>query len=346
MSGTLFDQSSSYAKNPISDLQETCIRCGLPPPLYNELESTGPPHSRTFRISVSVGNEIAEGSGFTKKQAKSDAASRMVSRLNVLPSARPVSSSPAVLPETENSVRVPSTSPHGIVKPVQRIMPFSPPVITAPSPSKLKNDFPQIQQTFNEMNPLDLTRPPGLPSFISPPQNDVLHCYAMQLDPSYKPNGFQPSCFPPGLDNGIFSSRTSNCAVSDSSHQQINSIDSHPGSSTPPALTIDLPQRHEFTPAPNQSFPAYDPSGEMRSKNPVSQLQELCAKHGFKLPVYIDKDSDGPSHNRIFTVQVTAAQLTGYGVATTKKEAKRKAAEQALAAVEEIMRTLTQKSSR
>lgn len=313
----------------------------MPPPLYNELESTGPPHSRTFRISVSVGNEIAEGSGFTKKQAKADAASRMFQRLNP-PSIQPDSCNASIFTPTEPLQRVPSTSPsHGIVKPIQPIMPFNRDLNPALTTPKTPAELTHVASGVSEMTPLDMSQnyPPGFTSIIPAPEKNIHHCFFMKLDQSYQPNGFKPNPFIKGL---AVDHETSDHGVSDLS----SNVDETGSSNCVPPSNVGLPRTNGFTTISNPIFPTYDPSGELISKNPVSQLQELCAKHGFKLPVYIDKDADGPSHNRIFTVEVKAAQLTGIGVATTKKEAKRKAAEQALASVESILQQLTHKSSR
>ena len=64
-----------------------------------------------------------------------------------------------------------------------------------------------------------------------------------------------------------------------------------------------------------------------------SQLQELLQKHQIKLPVYSIKDTEGPEHNKAFTVQVSInlnEGLTFLGKGKNKKEGEQVAAKHAL----------------
>lgn len=297
----------SYAKNPISYLQELCVKHQLPIPLYNELESTGPPHSRTFRISVNVGDEYSEGTGFTKKQAKASAASSMYEKLSsnglvntIETKNKPVGfvcSLPTVAPVKPRTVLTDQTA---ATQPKNFISNQKPTSVT---------ELPLLENEHFE-NSADIPRPNPFNPHISinvTPQNlipsQVLHHIARVERLSQTPS--------PPSENDV---------------KSLPSFKSPTSSSICPSDTI------VESPATLLQ--------EMQIKNPVSLLQELCAKHKFKLPIYVDKDVDGPSHNRIFTIQVTAAGYTADGTASTKKEAKRKAAEKALMSLEQTIQTI------
>ena len=58
-----------------SPLQELLQGARLPTPLYNRVEEQGPPHARTFRVEVRIGEMFrAEGQGTSKKSAEQKAA--------------------------------------------------------------------------------------------------------------------------------------------------------------------------------------------------------------------------------------------------------------------------------
>jgi dsRNA-specific ribonuclease len=68
--------------------------------------------------------------------------------------------------------------------------------------------------------------------------------------------------------------------------------------------------------------------------NPVSNLQEICAKNGFSLPLYEILDQLGPPHDPIFwiTCKILAhnEDICAKGSARTKQVAKRIAAQEVL----------------
>jgi ribonuclease III len=60
-------------------------------------------------------------------------------------------------------------------------------------------------------------------------------------------------------------------------------------------------------------------------------LQELCQKKYKAIPIYMVTDSTGPDHNKIFAVKVIVVnKLTEFGSGKSKKEAEKKAAQNAL----------------
>ncbi len=66
-----------------SRLQEWCQRKGLALPEYLLLSAEGPAHERIFRAEVRVaGRDSTEGTGKSKKEAETSAASEMLSRLS------------------------------------------------------------------------------------------------------------------------------------------------------------------------------------------------------------------------------------------------------------------------
>lgn len=66
---------SSRHDNPKGELQEWSQRQGTGAPLYRVVKEEGPAHQRIFTVEVLVGgNALAQGSGFTKREAETRAA--------------------------------------------------------------------------------------------------------------------------------------------------------------------------------------------------------------------------------------------------------------------------------
>ncbi|XP_012229073.1 RISC-loading complex subunit TARBP2-like [Linepithema humile] len=70
--------------NAIGELQELCAENHLKDPEYILVRDVGPPHARVFTIRCTVSNFKEDGVATTKKQAKHDAAKRMVERIKGL----------------------------------------------------------------------------------------------------------------------------------------------------------------------------------------------------------------------------------------------------------------------
>jgi ribonuclease-3 len=81
-------------------------------------------------------------------------------------------------------------------------------------------------------------------------------------------------------------------------------------------------------------------SGTAQS-NPKGNLQEYAQSNGFKIPTYQTIATDGPEHARSFTLQVTVCEKTWQATASSKREAERRAALQAL---KELQTTSKEKS--
>ncbi len=64
--------------------------------------------------------------------------------------------------------------------------------------------------------------------------------------------------------------------------------------------------------------------------NPKGDLQEYAQSIGSDIPIYETVETTGPEHNLIFTIQLTACGKTWKAAASSKREAERKAAFQAL----------------
>jgi len=62
------------------------------------------------------------------------------------------------------------------------------------------------------------------------------------------------------------------------------------------------------------------------SANPKGALQEFAQKHGFDIPIYSTIAESGPDHDRIFTVEVCVCNQCWRAMASSKREAERKAA--------------------
>ena len=64
--------------NTIGQLQELCVRKGIPMPIYDVASMEGQPHQRSFGVVVRVGKLQMKGEGTSKKDAKRSAAAQMV----------------------------------------------------------------------------------------------------------------------------------------------------------------------------------------------------------------------------------------------------------------------------
>jgi len=70
--------------NTIGQLQELCVHRGLPMPIYDLAAVDGQPHMREFAMTVRVGSLASKGEGTSKKDAKRDAALKMVAQIKAL----------------------------------------------------------------------------------------------------------------------------------------------------------------------------------------------------------------------------------------------------------------------
>ena len=78
--------------NYVGTLQERCVRDKIPLPEYILNDKTGPQHSLTFTMQVTILDHVAIGGGKkTKQEAKNDAAREM---LNILDGSQSSSGTP------------------------------------------------------------------------------------------------------------------------------------------------------------------------------------------------------------------------------------------------------------
>ena len=70
--------------NPIGCLQEYCVKCSLPMPIYDLQNTSGQPHQRNFEIIAKVGSITSTGVGSSKKDAKREAAVTLLAKLKGL----------------------------------------------------------------------------------------------------------------------------------------------------------------------------------------------------------------------------------------------------------------------
>ncbi|KAG5343505.1 PRKRA kinase, partial [Acromyrmex charruanus] len=70
--------------NAVGELQELCAENNLHEPEYFLIQDVGPPHAKIFTIRCKVSNFEEDGIATTKKQAKHDAAKRMVDKIKGL----------------------------------------------------------------------------------------------------------------------------------------------------------------------------------------------------------------------------------------------------------------------
>ncbi|XP_068988366.1 protein Loquacious-like [Bombus flavifrons] len=70
--------------NAVGALQDLCIENNLQEPKYNQINEVGPPHAKIFSIQCTVATFKEIGIARTKKQAKQEAAKRMLDKLNEL----------------------------------------------------------------------------------------------------------------------------------------------------------------------------------------------------------------------------------------------------------------------
>ena len=82
--GTGNGSGTSLPSNPIGSLQEYCVKCSLPLPIYDLQNTSGQPHQRNFEIIAKVGAIASNGTGTSKKDAKRDAATALLDKLKAL----------------------------------------------------------------------------------------------------------------------------------------------------------------------------------------------------------------------------------------------------------------------
>lgn len=77
------DTNASQAPgNTVGGLQELCVKHGYPMPTYSSGVVGGQPHQRNFSITCTVGKIKENGTGGSKKDAKREAAQKMIDKLN------------------------------------------------------------------------------------------------------------------------------------------------------------------------------------------------------------------------------------------------------------------------
>ncbi|XP_071856017.1 protein Loquacious [Bombus fervidus] len=72
--------------NAVGALQDLCIENNLQEPKYNQINEVGPPHAKIFSIQCTVTTFKETGIARTKKQAKQEAAKKMLDKINELTS--------------------------------------------------------------------------------------------------------------------------------------------------------------------------------------------------------------------------------------------------------------------
>ncbi|XP_023336906.1 RISC-loading complex subunit tarbp2 isoform X2 [Eurytemora carolleeae] len=70
--------------NTVGGLQELCVKQGFPMPTYSDGTVDGQPHQRNFSITCTVGKMQENGAGGSKKDAKREAAQKMIDKLKSL----------------------------------------------------------------------------------------------------------------------------------------------------------------------------------------------------------------------------------------------------------------------
>merc|ERR1719312_890176 len=79
------DTNGSQAPgNKVGGLQELCVKHGFPMPTYSMGVVGGQPHQRNFAITCTVGKLKENGAGGSKKDAKREAAQKMIDKLKSL----------------------------------------------------------------------------------------------------------------------------------------------------------------------------------------------------------------------------------------------------------------------
>ena len=69
--------------NTVGGLQELCVKHGYPMPTYDLGAVGGQPHQRNFTIMCCVGKMRESGAGGSKKDAKREAAQKMIDKVVV-----------------------------------------------------------------------------------------------------------------------------------------------------------------------------------------------------------------------------------------------------------------------
>ena len=78
MRDLIVEADAQPRRSPKTELQEWAQGNGLPLPVYDVTEMTGPEHAREFVVGVSVGDLHARGAGRSKREAQENAATALL----------------------------------------------------------------------------------------------------------------------------------------------------------------------------------------------------------------------------------------------------------------------------
>lgn len=71
------------------------------------------------------------------------------------------------------------------------------------------------------------------------------------------------------------------------------------------------------------AVPQSEKNNNINIVDPVSNLMEICAKHGWDIPSFTLKGFTGPSNEPVFTIECAFKEFRTEGIARTKKDAKK-----------------------
>ena len=300
----------AFSDNPIGRLNEYATRRGLK--ITDEYEQNGPSHNRTFICTMKMGEHIGNGDGKTKKEAKANAATVLLSRVEGSLVSRGSGLDEGKFPDVPMSGFGISLEPVGTTIPLHGATP--------------------VVQNNNKNRLQEMCQKKGLPI----PKYETLSRTgpSHQLEHTVRGRIFQ-------IDNTTViaqqtsTAKTVKAAAMDVAGKLIEDLEylvKTTDFGMPfPALEITEDETDSSSSLKQASTQGSRtiPVGSTSpgAPNVKGQLQELCQQNSLQIPVYKAIGVKGQSHDREFTIKCTVRDGNGdiieetYGNGKSKRTA-------------------------
>ena len=296
--------------NPIGRLNDYATRLGLK--VTDEYEQTGPPHNRTFICTMKMGEYAGNGEGKTKKEAKANAATDLLSRIQGSPVSRGSGLDKGKFSDVPTAVFGISLEPVGTTIPLHGASP--------------------VPQNNNKNRLQEMCQRKGLPI----PKYEILS----QTGPSHQLEHTVRGRIYRMDDTAVIAQRTSTAktvkgAEMDVAGKLIEDFENLLKTTEPrmPFPALEIPEDQTDNSSSLKQGPIQTSRGvpfgssSPGAPNVKGQLQELCQQNSLLIPIYKPIGVKGQSHDREFTIKCTVRDGNGdtleetYGNGKSKRAA-------------------------
>ena len=296
--------------NPVGRLNEYATRHGLK--VIDEYEQTGPSHNRTFICTMKMGEYTGNGEGKTKKEAKANAATDLLSRIQGSPVSRG-----SGLDKGKLSEDVPMSGSVFSLEPMYTTIP-----LCGTSPVSQNNNKNRLQEMCQRK---------GLPI----PKYEIVS----QTGPSHQLEHTVRGRIYRMDDTAVIAQRTSTAktvkaAEMDVAGKLIEDFENLLKTTDPrmPFPALEIPEDQTDNSSSLKQGPIQTSRGvpigssSPGAPNVKGQLQELCQQNLFQIPIYKTIGVKGQSHNPDFTIKCTVRDGNGDSLEETYGNGKSKRA--------------------